>query len=66
MADDPAPWGLASLIVGAVLLLDASITSVFNTLPWRSGPSGLPIVPAIAGAVVGLLVVRSIARRSTR
>jgi hypothetical protein len=56
-ADDPAQWGLASLIIGAVLLLDASITLVFNTLLWRNGPSGLPIVPAFVGAVLGLLVV---------
>jgi hypothetical protein len=58
---DGAQWGLASLIIGAVLLLDASITLVFNTLLWRSGPSGLPLVPAFAGAVLGLLVVLCLA-----
>jgi hypothetical protein len=58
---DGAQWGLASLIIGGVLLLDAPITLVFNALLWRSGPSGLPIVPAFAGAVLGLLVIFGLA-----
>ena len=59
--DDRAQSGLASLIIGAVLLLDSSITLVFNMLLWRSGPEGLPIVPAFAGAILGLLVVLCLA-----
>jgi hypothetical protein len=58
---DGAQRGLASLIIGAVLVLDASITLVFNTLLWQAGPAGLPLVPAFAGAVVGLLVVLGLA-----
>jgi hypothetical protein len=58
---DRAQSGLASLIIGAVLLLKSSIALVFNTLLWRSGPGGLPIVPALIGAVLGLLIVLSLA-----
>jgi hypothetical protein len=59
--DDRAHWGLASLIIGAVLLLDSSIVLVFNTMLWRSGPAGLPIVPALAAALLGLAIVGSLA-----
>jgi hypothetical protein len=59
--DDGAQLGLASLIIESVLLLDSSIALVFNTLLWRNGPSGLPIIPAFAGAVLGLLVVLGLA-----
>jgi hypothetical protein len=59
--DDGPQWGLASLVIGGVLLIDASITLVFNTLLWWSGPAGLPMVPVVAGAVVGLLVVLGLA-----
>jgi hypothetical protein len=62
---DGATWGLASLGLGAVVLLAAPITLVFNVLLWRSNPSAdLPIVPAILGAALGLLVMLGLARCS--
>jgi hypothetical protein len=60
-AGERAQWGLASLMIGAVLVLAAPVASIFNVVFWRSGPSGLPKVPAFVGAVVGLGVILGLA-----
>jgi hypothetical protein len=48
-------------VIGAVLVLAVPIASIFNVVFWRSGPSELPVVPALAGAVFGLLVILGLA-----
>jgi hypothetical protein len=61
-SEDGAAWGLASLGLGAVTLLVAPITLVFNVLLWRAGSlSSLPKAPATGGAVLGLLVMLGLA-----
>jgi hypothetical protein len=52
-----AQWGLASLLIGSVLIVAALITLIFNVMLWQSGPRGLPRLLALIGTLVGLLVV---------
>ena len=60
--EDGAAWGLASLGLGAVTLLVAPITLVFNVLLWRAGSLGdLPKGPATFGAFLGLLMMLGLA-----
>jgi hypothetical protein len=54
---DAAQWGLASLLIGGVLILASCITLVFNVLLWRTGPAGIPIGLAYAGGIIGTVVV---------
>ncbi len=59
---DAFEWGLASLGLGAVTLLAAPVTLVFNVLLWRSGLSGeIPKVPAILAAGLGMLMMLGLA-----
>ncbi len=59
---DGAAWGLASLGIGAVVLLAAPVTLIFNVLLWRSNSLGdLPKGSAIFGAALGLLVMLGLA-----
>jgi hypothetical protein len=60
-ATERAEWGLASLMIGVVLILAAPVALIFNVVFWRSGPSGVPKVPAFVGAVLGLLVILGLA-----
>jgi hypothetical protein len=61
-AGDAVAWGLASLGLGAVTLLAAPITLIFNVLLWQSGATGgIPKVPAILAATVGLLIMLGLA-----
>src|SRR5690349_1654431 len=60
-AAERAQWGLASLLIGAALIIAAPVALIFNVLLWRSGPSGLAKVPALCGAVLGLLAVLGLA-----
>jgi hypothetical protein len=55
-------WGLASLGLGAVTLLTAPVTLVFNVLLWRLGSAGgISKVQSIIAAVVGLLIMLGLA-----
>jgi hypothetical protein len=60
-ASERAQWGLASLLIGAVLILAALTTLIFNLILWQSGPRGMPRGSAIMGTVLGLLVVLGLA-----
>jgi hypothetical protein len=60
-AAERAQWGLASLMIGAVLTLAVPVALIFNVVLWRSGPSGLPKVPAFVGSVLGLVVILGLA-----
>ena len=61
-SSDAVEWGLASLGLGAVTLLAAPITLVFNVLLWRSElAGGIPKVPAILAAGLGLVMMLGLA-----
>jgi len=55
-----AQWGLASLLLGCTLLLAACVTLVFNVVLFRGGPDGIPTGVALAGGLIGALVVSAL------
>jgi hypothetical protein len=61
MGSERAQWGLASLLIGAVLILAALMTLIFNVLLWQSGPRGMPRMAALIGTVIGLAAVLGLA-----
>jgi hypothetical protein len=60
-ASERAQWGLASLLIGAVLIVAALTTLIFNVILWKSGPSGIPRFTALIGTVIGLVAVLGLA-----
>jgi hypothetical protein len=50
-AGERAQWGLASLLIGAVLILASLVALIFNVILWQSGPRGVPKVPDRVAAV---------------
>jgi hypothetical protein len=56
-ASERAQWGLASLLIGSVLILAALVTLIFNVMLWQSGHRTMPRFLALIGMVLGYLVV---------
>jgi hypothetical protein len=61
MGSERAQWGLASLLIGAVLILAALMTLIFNVLLWQSGHRPMPRMLALIGMVIGLVAVLGLA-----
>jgi hypothetical protein len=59
-----AQWGLASLLIGCTLLVAACGVLVFNVLLFRTGPAGIPVSLALAGGLIGSLVVTALGAAS--
>jgi hypothetical protein len=55
-----AQWGLAALLIGCTLLVVGCVTLVFNVLLFRGGPVGIPVALALAGALIGTVVVSAL------
>lgn len=53
-------WGLASVVIGCTLLVAACVVLVFNVLLFRGGPADIPIGLALAGGLIGTLVVSAL------
>ncbi|MDG3008031.1 hypothetical protein [Paludisphaera mucosa] len=56
-----AQWGLASVIIGAALVLAAPMAMIYCLLLWRSEYTNIPVIPAFIGAVVSLAAILGLA-----
>jgi hypothetical protein len=59
-ASERAQWGLASLVIGSVLILAALITLIFNVVLWQSSPRSIQRILVFPATVLGLLLVLSL------